>query len=50
LLNTHYQEFIFDHPVTIWRQSTTVVEEAEKTKPEYEERTKTVLNFTGGLD
>lgn len=41
---------MFDHPVKIWRQSTTAVEEAKKPKPEYEERTKTVLNFTGGLD
>jgi hypothetical protein len=50
LLNSHDQEFMFDHPVKIWRQSTTAVEEAKKPKPEYEERTKTVLNFTGGLD
>jgi hypothetical protein len=50
LLNTHDQEFIFDHPVTIWRQSTTAVEEAEKPEPEYEKRSMTVLNFIGGLD
>jgi hypothetical protein len=49
LLNSHDQEFMFDHPIKIWRQGTTAVEEAETHKPKHEERTKTVLNSTGGL-
>jgi len=49
LLKSHCQEFMFGHPVKIERQSTTAVEKAEKPKPEYDDRTMTVLNFSGGL-
>jgi hypothetical protein len=41
---------MLDHLLKLERQSTTEAKEAEKPEHEHEERTATILNFTGGLD